>query len=315
MAVLITSWSCDPNIQQLAIDALPFLLSTIIIMNTNTTISTNNNNNMNTTGLNPTANGLLQAISGGGLSALEVVAASGDAFLPLKAAVVEALAVIGIIKVCVLTAIIPSRLSMLLLQQFKINKKDWAALSGTLIQKVEEIVQATCQYNESHVPSALQSNLENLKGCVVLIVSLWICPKLESCTSILDHLKEDVIKIQQQNTWKRFANFRKDQEHIADFQVKLNALVSMHYIIDHLIHLIIQPNFQDHLSVEESSQASKSSYKYLTWYYFLTCIDVKRDVWEGPVMTGPNKDDMFIERGNVSERPTTTENSMYKLAF
>ena len=80
--------------------------------------------------------------------------------------------------------------------------------------------------------------------------------------------------------------------------------------------LIIQPNFQVCLSVEESSQeASKSSYKYLTWYDFLTCTDVKRDVWEGPIMTEPNKDDMSIERRNVGERPTTTENGMYKSAL
>ena len=71
-------------------------------MNTNVTIGTNDtNNNMNTTGLNPTANDLMQAISGGGLSALEVVAASGDVFPPLKVAVVEALAIIGIVEVCV----------------------------------------------------------------------------------------------------------------------------------------------------------------------------------------------------------------------
>ena len=87
----------------------PFLLSTTIIINASATIGindTNNNNNMNTTGLNPAANNLLQAISGGGLSALEVVTASGDAFPPLKAVVVEALAIIGIVKVCVLTSII-----------------------------------------------------------------------------------------------------------------------------------------------------------------------------------------------------------------
>ena len=80
--------------------------------------------------------------------------------------------------------------------------------------------------------------------------------------------------------------------------------------------LIIQPNFQVGPSVEESPQeASKSSYKYLTWYYFLTCTDVKTDVWEGPVMTERKKDDMSIERRNVGERPTTTENGMYKSAF
>ena len=84
-------------------------------MNANATIGTNtttNNNYMNTTGLNPAANDLLQAISGGGLSALEVVTASGDAFPPLKAVVIEALATIRIVKVCVLTSIILSCPSM-----------------------------------------------------------------------------------------------------------------------------------------------------------------------------------------------------------
>jgi len=83
-------------------------------MNANTTIGTNDNdntNNMNTSGLNPAGNDLLQAIGGGGLPALEVVAASGDTFPPLKAAVVQALAIIGIVEVCVLTSIIPSHLS------------------------------------------------------------------------------------------------------------------------------------------------------------------------------------------------------------
>ena len=50
---------------------------------------------------------------------------------------------------------------------------------------------------------------------------------MKSCTSILDHLKEDVMKIQQQNTRKTVPNFKKDQEHIAGLQIKLNALVSM----------------------------------------------------------------------------------------
>ena len=83
-------------------------------MNANATIGTkdaNNNNNMNTTWLNPTPNDLLQAISGGGLSALEAVAASGGVFPPLKAAVVEALAIIRIVGVCVLTSIILLHLS------------------------------------------------------------------------------------------------------------------------------------------------------------------------------------------------------------
>ena len=81
-------------------------------MNANATIGTNNTNNMNITGLNPAGNDLLQAISAGGLSALKVVAASGNAFPPLKAAVVEALAIIEIVKVCLLTSIILSCLCM-----------------------------------------------------------------------------------------------------------------------------------------------------------------------------------------------------------
>ena len=75
-------------------------------MNANTTLGThdtNDTNRMNTTGLNPAGNDLLQAINGGGLSALEVVAVSGDIFPSLKAAVIEALAIIEIVKVCVLT--------------------------------------------------------------------------------------------------------------------------------------------------------------------------------------------------------------------
>ena len=51
-------------------------------------------------------------INASGLAKLKVVAASGDAFPPLKAAVVEALMIIGIVKVCVLTVIILSHLSM-----------------------------------------------------------------------------------------------------------------------------------------------------------------------------------------------------------
>ena len=56
-----------------------------------------------------------------------------------------------------------------------------------------------------------------------------VLPGVKSCTSILDHMKEDVMKIQRWSLW-RFANFRKVQEHIADFQVKVNALVSMFHI-------------------------------------------------------------------------------------
>ena len=51
--------------------------------------------------------------------------------------------------------------------------------------------------------------------------------ELKSCTSILEHMKEDVMKIQQQTPCKRLANFRKDSEHIEGFHVKLNALVSI----------------------------------------------------------------------------------------
>ena len=77
-------------------------------MNANATIGPNN---MNTTELNPARNDLLQGISAGGLSALEVITTSRGIFPPLKAAVVEAVAVIGIVRVCVLTSIIPSHLS------------------------------------------------------------------------------------------------------------------------------------------------------------------------------------------------------------
>ncbi|EDR06780.1 uncharacterized protein LACBIDRAFT_299652 [Laccaria bicolor S238N-H82] len=213
-------------------------------MNANATIGTNDTNdtnNMNTTGLNPAGNDVLQVISGGGLSALQVVAASGDTYPPLKAAVVEALAIIGIVK------------------EFKINKKDWATFSASLIEKMAGIVQATYQYNKSQILLMLQKpNFDNLRG-------------------ILDHLKGDAIKIQQQNPYKGLANFRKDQEYIADFQVKLNAL----------------PNFQVCLSVEEES-------------------NVKRDIWEGPIMTGPN---MSIEKRHVGERPTTTENVSQRNMF
>ena len=137
-------------------------------MNTNMTISTNNTNNtnkMNITGLlNPAGDDLLPAISAGGLSTLEVVAASDDTFPPLKAAVVEALAIIEIVKVCVLTSAIPSHLSTQRHQKFKTNKKNWTAFSESLVEKIKEIVQATCQYNESEVQLNLQPNFEDTKG-------------------------------------------------------------------------------------------------------------------------------------------------------
>ena len=62
---------------------------------------------------------------------------------------------------------------------------------------------------------------------MVLMVLLWILPGLKPCTRILDHLKEDMMKIQQQNTWMIVPNFKKDQEHIVGLQVKLNEVVSM----------------------------------------------------------------------------------------
>ena len=132
-------------------------------MNANATIgtNTNNTNKMNITELlNPAGDDLLPAISAGGLSTLEVVAASDDTFPPLKVAVVEALAIIEIVKVCVLTSAIPSHLSMRRHQKFKTNKKNWTAFSESLIEK---IVQAACQYNESEVQLSLQPNFEDMK--------------------------------------------------------------------------------------------------------------------------------------------------------
>ena len=59
---------------------------------------------------------------------------------------------------------------------------------------------------------------------MVLKVLLLNLPGLTVYLSILDHLKEDVMKIQRQ---ERFPNFKKDQEHIASLQGKLKVLVSM----------------------------------------------------------------------------------------
>ena len=60
---------------------------------------------------------------------------------------------------------------------------------------------------------------------MVFTVLLWITSGLKSCISILEYMKEDVMKIQKQIPYKTSANLRKDMEHIAGFQVKLNALV------------------------------------------------------------------------------------------
>ena len=107
-----------------------------------------------------------------------------------------------------------------------------AAFSESLIEKIEKIVQVTYQYDESQILLIFQHNFENLKGCVVLMVLLCQLPGLKLCTSILDHLKEEVMKIQKQ---KRFPNFKKDKEHIASLQGKLDALVSMFQICHHLL--------------------------------------------------------------------------------
>ena len=66
-------------------------------------------------------------------------------------------------------------------QKFKTNKKDWAAFSESLIEKIAGIVQATRQYSESQALLTLQPNFENLKGCVVLTVLLCMLSGLKSC--------------------------------------------------------------------------------------------------------------------------------------
>ena len=50
-----------------------------------------------------------------------------------------------------------------------------------------------------------------------------------------------------------------------------------------------------------------------TWYCFLSCPDALGDVWEDPIMTEPNKDNLSVERRNLGERLTTTEDGMYNL--
>ena len=42
------------------------------------------------------------------------------------------------------------------------------------------------------------------------------------------------------------------------------------------------------------------------FYYFLTCTDAKRDIWEYPILTESNIDDKSIERRNAGKRLTTT---------
>ena len=80
------------------------------------------------------------------------------------------------------------------------------------------------------------------------MVLLWIPHGLKLCARILDHLKEDVMKIQQQNTRKTVLNLKKDQEHIAGLHVKLNALVSMFHIYSPFFIIsfisLLSPNFR-----------------------------------------------------------------------
>ncbi|EDR00248.1 uncharacterized protein LACBIDRAFT_396451 [Laccaria bicolor S238N-H82] len=144
---------------------------------------------MNTIEWNPSANRHRQAVGGGAsLQRLEAVAASDDAFPPLKLAVIKALGIIEVIK------------------KFNYNKRAWIACSDTLIRKVEEIIQYTCQFREDQVPSALQSWLEDLQGT-------------------LSHLKEDVSDIHQQSL-RKFPSFTQDKEYIEKFEGKINEAMS-----------------------------------------------------------------------------------------
>ena len=84
---------------------------------------------------------------------------------------------------------------------------------------------------------------------------------MKSCTSILEHMKEDVMKIQQQTPCKRLANFRKDPGHIEGFLVKLSALVSIIIlsVLNYLIYFINQPNFLSYLSGDVGGSSQKAS--------------------------------------------------------
>ena len=79
---------------------------------------------------------------------------------------------------------------------------------------------------------------------MVLTALLCILPGLKLCTSILEKVKEDVMKIQQQNTRKTVPNFKKNQEHIAGLQVKLNALVSMFHVYSHSLSCLFDYSAQ-----------------------------------------------------------------------
>ncbi|EDQ98896.1 uncharacterized protein LACBIDRAFT_398050 [Laccaria bicolor S238N-H82] len=179
---------------------------------------------MNTSELNPSTNRRLRAASGGaGLHTLEAVAASDDAFPPLKLAVVKALDIIEIIK------------------KFNSNRRAWAACSDNLTGKFEEIIRYNCQFRKDHVPSALQSWLEDLKGA-------------------LDHLKESVSDIHQQ-ILRNFPSFTQDTEHIEKFEGKVNEIMSSFHVL-----LWYEENFQtdstetaEQLRTTEASQDSATA--------------------------------------------------------
>ena len=83
-----------------------FLSTTTTTTIANATTSNNHTNNMNASELNPSENRRLQAVGGGAsIHTLEAVAASDDAFPPLKLAVVKALSIIEIIKVLIFALI------------------------------------------------------------------------------------------------------------------------------------------------------------------------------------------------------------------
>ena len=87
-------------------------------------------------------------------------------------------------------------------------------------------------------------------------------------------------------------------------------------ILNHLIHLIIQPNFQACLGVDvEASpqKASKLTCKHLTSYCFLNCTDAKgREIW---VVTEANRDQKPIKRKNIGKRSLATGDGVYTLTF
>ncbi|EDR01072.1 uncharacterized protein LACBIDRAFT_333582 [Laccaria bicolor S238N-H82] len=114
-------------------------------MNVNVTTSTNN-----IMGLDPRA---LQVVEGGGLHTLEIVAESADVSPLLKAAVVETLALISIVK------------------EFNFSQKSWAEFTQSLIEKVKKIIQYTYHYSKDHL-FTLHYSLELFKECVFVTIVL-----------------------------------------------------------------------------------------------------------------------------------------------